>query len=273
MTQIEMPIPALRGSVRLNAPCTPAALAGLDAPLLGLADGDRPVLMPEDAGHVLVGTGSGGGTTTLLRTTAAQALARGAEVDVLDVGGSAHRWAAGLPRVTYLSRIGAVHQRLLLAAASLKDGTRSWDGGWPARRVLLLENVATLAYGLRQHWLHTRPETQLDEAPGVEALALLLAAGPEFGVQILAGNPRGDLPGIQPAPVSALFSTRVLACGGTVLWKRVAPEIWVPPVCSATAGRMHVVADRAVTAFQALQLSDREARALASGIHALKDPA
>ncbi|MFK0142545.1 cell division protein FtsK [Streptomyces murinus] len=265
-SQTSIPLTALRSSVRLSDRYTLAALdAAADTPLLGLADGDRPVLLPNGTGHLLVAAGAGGGTTSVLRALAAQALALGARVDVIDPSG-AHTWARDLPSVTYLTQIAAVHDHLLLTVAALQDGCAHWDGGWPGRRVLLIENTSTIAYGLRQYWLHTRPETQLEEAPGVEALAVLLATGPSFGVQIFAGNPRGDIPGLQHVPTQQVFTTRLLACGGPALWKRVAPEIWAPPASSLVPGRLHLAADGRATAVQGLYVTDDEARALALGL-------
>lgn len=266
-SQTSIPLTALRSSLRLGDRHVLAALGAADgAALLGLADGDRPVLLPEDAGHVLVAAGAGGGTTTVLRSLAAQALALGAHVDVIDPSNAAQSWARGLPGVTYLSRIAAIHDHLLLTVAALQDGCADWDGGWPGRRVMVVENTSTIAYGLRQYWLHTRPETQLEEAPGVEALAVLLATGCSFGVQVFAGNPRGDIPGLGHVPTHQVFTTRLVACGGPTLWKRVAPEIWAPPAGSAIPGRMHLVADGRATAVQGLYVTDAEARAFACGL-------
>ncbi|WP_432139522.1 cell division protein FtsK [Streptomyces sp. bgisy154] len=265
-TQTSMPIQALRNSVRLSDPHTLAALGRAGAPLLGLADGDRPITLPATAEHLLVATGAGGGTTTLLRTLTAQALALGASVDLIDPGGAGHHWARDLPGVRYLDRIAAIHDHLLVSVASLQDGTSSWDGGWPGRRVMVIEHLGTVAYGLREYWSQTRPETQLDEAPGVEALGVLLASGPAFGIQVFAGNPRVGLPGLGAVPVAQVFPTRVLALGGAALWQRVAPEAWAVPPSSLVPGRMHLVASQQVTAFQALYLSDAEARAFARGV-------
>lgn len=265
-SQTSIPIQALRNSVRLSDAYTLAALDTTRTPLLGLANGDRPISLPDTAEHTLVATGAGGGTTTLLRALTAQALALGASVDLVDPGGAGHRWAHDLPGVHYLSRISDIHDHLLLSVAALQDGTSAWDGGWRGRRVMVVEHLGTVAYGLREYWTQTRPETQLDEAPGVEALGVLLAAGPGFGIQVFAGNPRVGLPGLGAVPVAEVFPTRVLALGGTALWQRVAPEAWSIPPTSVVSGRMHVVASQQVTAFQALYLSDAEARAFARGV-------
>ncbi|WP_329020464.1 cell division protein FtsK [Streptomyces sp. NBC_01601] len=265
INQTSMPIQALRNSVRLSDSYTLTALNTVDTPLFGLADGDRPIALPDTAEHTLIATGAGGGTTTLLRTLTAQALALGASVDLIDPGGTGHRWARDLPGVRYLSRIADIHDHLLLTVAALQDGTQAWDGTWTGRRVMVIEHLGTVAYGLREYWSQTRPETQLDEAPGVEALGVLLATGPSFGVQVFAGNPSVRLPGLGTVPVAQVFPTRVIALGGAALWERIAPDIWCIPPYSVMPGRMHITAGQQVTAFQALYLSDTEARAVASG--------
>ncbi|MGW1290371.1 hypothetical protein ACWD4N_43995, partial [Streptomyces sp. NPDC002586] len=260
-SQTSMPIDALRNSVRLHDPHTLTALKQAATPLLGLAAGDQPVMLPTGADHVLVAAGAGGGTTTLLRSLTAQVLCLGSHVDVIDPTGSAHRWARHLPRVTYHSRIAAIHDHLQLTLAALQDGSAAVDGGWAGRRILVMENTRTVTYALREYWSNTRPDSQLEEAPGVEALAMLLAAGPSFGIQIFAGNPHGDIPGLEGIRVADVFPVRALAYGGATVWGRVAPEIWPVPPASIIPGRMHHVADRTVTAFQALNLTDDEARA------------
>jgi hypothetical protein len=265
-TQTSMPIEALRNSVRLHDPYTLTALDQAGTPLLGLAAGDQPVTLPDSADHVLVAAGAGGGTTTLLRSLTAQVLCLGAHVDVIDPTGSAHRWARHLPRVTYHSRIAAIHDHLQLTLAALQDGTSAVDGSWAGRRILVIENTRTVTYALREYWSHSRPDSQLEEAPGVEALAMLLAAGGSFGIQVFAGNPHGDIPGLDEIRVSDVFPVRVLAYGGATVWQRVAPEVWPVPPASITPGRMHVVANRTVTAFQALNLTDDEARGFAHGL-------
>ncbi|MFJ4700542.1 cell division protein FtsK [Streptomyces sp. NPDC088768] len=264
--QTSIPIRALRKTMRLTDPRTLPALNAARTPLLGLADGDQPVHLPARAVHTLVATGPGGGTTTLLRSLTAQALALGASVDLVDPGGTNHPWARDLTGVRYLSRIAEIHDHLLLNVAALQDGTGHWDGSWRGRRVMVIEHLTTVAYGLREYWSQTRPETQLEEAPGVEALGVLLTAGPAYGIQIFSGNFRAGLPGLDTVPVKDVFPARILANGNAALWERVAPEIWSIPPCSLTPGRMHLVADQEATAFQALYVSNTEARALARGV-------
>ncbi|GAA3087116.1 hypothetical protein GCM10020000_87340 [Streptomyces olivoverticillatus] len=164
-----------------GAPHRPPRVAQMireaSGPLLGLADGDQPVTLNPEAENVLVATGPGGGTTTVLRSLAAQAIARGAVVDVLDPTGAAHAWTKKLPRTATYVRIPELHDYLLDTARTLTTGARR-TGGWEGRRVVVLESADQVAYALRQFWAHTRPDSQLEESPAVEALARLMVASP-----------------------------------------------------------------------------------------------
>ena len=262
--QTQLPVPALRSQVRLTDAHTLAALAADPARvLIGLAEGDTPVTFTPQDGNLLVCTGSGGGTTAVLRALAAQSAALGADVEVLDPSPHGHPWADGLANATAIRRIEDAHELLLARAAAL-TATRAEDPGWTGRRVLVLENTATLVFGLRQYWYHTRPETQLREAPAVTALAQLLAAGPDRGVHTLAGNPRGDLPGLA-AGTGTAFGHRLLGSVGHAVWHRAAPEVWAIPALSYHPGRLHLAADRTLTTLQALYVDHDEAHHLAAG--------
>ncbi|MFD3422035.1 cell division protein FtsK [Streptomyces decoyicus] len=264
--QTSMPIEALRQSVHLADAPTITALQHTDQALLGLAYGDRPVYLPAEAGNVLVATGGGGGTTTVLRTLAAQALHHGAHVDILDIGQQhppCHRWATALPGVLVHSSVSKVHTLLVEMLDRLRHPEPAPPADWRRRRVLVIEHTERLLYGLRQHWALTRPDSQLDDAPGVEALGMLLAAGPQAGLQIVAGSTH--LPPHLDAEVGDVFPTRVLAYAGQTLWSRIAPEVWPVPPYSVIPGRMHAVQDGRATRFQALYLSESQARAWARG--------
>ncbi|MER0477029.1 cell division protein FtsK [Streptomyces sp. Edi2] len=255
-----MPLNTLRGSVRFNDPFTPPLLAGHDL-LIGLASGDQPVTLPVHTGHVLVATGAGGGTTTVLRALSAQALARGARTDIIDLTHAEHTWARDLPLARHLNDVAAVHDYLVMSAADLSGGPRGSADGWGERHVLVIEELDGVIDALRHYWLRTRPETQLEEAPGVEALALLLASGRACGWTVLAGDTGGGLAVRGPVSYRS-FSTRILGHGSQTLWRRLAPGAQAPAT-SPGAGRFHVIDGSEATPFQALYLTSAEARAFA----------
>lgn len=259
--QTTMPITALRTLVRLGDAHTTRALSGGEV-LIGLAAEDAAVTWPDDAGHLLVAAGGGGGTTTVLRTLAAQSLARGCSVDFLDLDqrGPSHPWASGVENVSYLRRISAIHDHLI----GLLDELRHAPTSPHPQRLIVIEHAERLVFALRQFWSDTRPDSQLAEAPGVEALQMLLGAGPANGIRIAAGSPHGLGQHFGTA-IADLFPTRLLAYAGQTLWARIAPEIWPVPPVSVIPGRLHAVRDRTATRLQALYLSESEARAWARG--------
>ncbi|MFH0246368.1 cell division protein FtsK [Streptomyces sp. HK10] len=264
--QITMPIEALRQSVHLTDTHTVRALQHSDHVLLGLADGDEPVRLPNEPGNVLVATGGGGGTTTVLRAIAAQALHHGARVDILDIDTRrpSHSWATSLPGAATHSRIGDVHAFLVDMSHRLRQADTGPGDGWSSRRFIVIEHAERLLYGLRQHWALTQPDSQLEDAPGVEALGALLAAGHRIGIQLAVGSTRG-IPPYLGTTVGDAFPTRVLAYAGQTLWTRIAPEVWPVPPYSVIPGRMHAVQHGRATRFQALYLSESQARSWARG--------
>lgn len=264
--QTTMPIDALRDSVHLTDPHTVRALHGSDRVLLGMGRGDGALYLPPGGGHVLVATGGGGGTTATLRSIAAQAVHLGAHVDLVDLDRRrpSHTWAASLDRIRVLTRPDQVHDHLVETAEQLRHQDEETPDTWVRRRLTVIENADQVLHALRHYWTQTRPDSQLEEAPGVEALGVLLAAGRAVGHQVVAGSTRGIPPHLG-TQVGDVFTTRVLAYGGQTLWARIAPEVWPVPPYSVIPGRMHAVQDGTSTRIQALYLSESEARAWARG--------
>ncbi|MEV1040460.1 cell division protein FtsK [Streptomyces sp. NPDC050204] len=266
-SQTTMPIEALRGSVRLTDPHTVHALRDSDRVLLGLAAGDEPVHLPPDGGHLLVATGGGGGTTTVLRSVAAQALQLGTPVDILDLDGHwpSHTWAVSLPGVQIRSRIEDIHDYLVDSVDQLRQNHEQPADFRVPRRLVVVEHADRIMSALRGYWTRTRPESQLDEATGVEALSTLVAIGHQIGRQVVVGSTRG-IPPYRGTRTGEGFTTRIVAYGGQALWERIAPEVSPVPPCSVIPGRMHTVHNGTSTRMQALYLSEPEARAWANGI-------
>ncbi|MEN8651742.1 hypothetical protein ABCR94_14220 [Streptomyces sp. 21So2-11] len=92
----------------------PEIRAQLVAPHFGVpeyASGANPKRSAATAGQtecgVVVCSGTGGSTTTILRTLTAQLLHHGAHALVLALKRISHRWASGVPGVTYCREIAA----------------------------------------------------------------------------------------------------------------------------------------------------------------------
>ncbi|MEU5900346.1 cell division protein FtsK [Streptomyces venezuelae] len=262
--QTAMDVTALRATVHVTDPYTVRQLAGREQVLLGLSTDDQAHYL--DDTHVLVATGGAGGTTTVLRSIAAQARRLGARVDILDLDRRrpSHPWAHNLEGIRVHDRPDQAHALLHELRRGLLHAADEFDGTWAARRLLVIEHTDRLLDALRQHYLLAQPDTQAEEAPAVEALAELLQVGRARGLQIIAGSAHSSPPP-KGQQIRDAFPTRLVAYAGTGLWGRVAPEVWPVPPYSVIAGRMHLVRDGAATRLQTLYLSESQARAWARG--------
>jgi hypothetical protein len=123
-----MTMTTLPDLLRLTDPGLRELLATMPAStqLIGLGPDGTPVSadLDAEAPHVLVGTGSGGGTTTILRTITSQLLHHGAHALVLDQTRISHPWARDLPTVTYRADVAA-HVALLPPTACCQAWTPS----------------------------------------------------------------------------------------------------------------------------------------------------
>ncbi|MFJ4679159.1 hypothetical protein [Kitasatospora sp. NPDC088783] len=256
------PLDTIRCTVGILDPWTLPALAGARSPLVGLSWGDQPVHLPDEKGNVLIAAGAAHGTTTVLRSLAAQFHALGAAVTVADLGAESHPWARELPGVRHLTRGGDILDALfdLDSHSSKNPDTPDWDG----RHVLVVDRADDLAAALRERQRYLPIGTRHGEAEGLRALARLLATTGRGAVQVLLGSSSATVPAAD-VPLRRLFATRLLA-GGTGLWGRAAPETWAPPRAPTHPGRMHLVAaDGSITAVQTLHLTSEQARAAAAG--------
>lgn len=91
------------------------------AALIGIGTDGRAIAVDIDAApHILVCSGAGGGSTTILRTLTAQFLHQGAHALVLDTTRVAHLWARNLPTVTHRGNIAGIHDALVGLGSELK---------------------------------------------------------------------------------------------------------------------------------------------------------
>ncbi|MEW1760383.1 hypothetical protein AB0393_28215 [Streptomyces cyaneofuscatus] len=187
-----------------------AQAAGLsEHPLIGLdAEGTAVHLTPAD-GHVLTVAPPGMGTTQLLRSLGAQALAAGRHLDILDVHHISHDWARGLDRVTYVDEPDQLH-RHLLGLAHQARGRAAKDQPGP-RRLLLVENDGTTQV-LLDHQADPRPN-----GVALDALTAVLAHGRLAGIQVVLAC--RELPGPLNGLARDLFSTRLLIEPSERTWR------------------------------------------------------
>jgi hypothetical protein len=237
--------------------------------IVGLRAGARPVVLSvdDDAPHVACSAGSGAGKSELAKVIAVQVLSRGGDVLILDLKGS-HRWARGLPGVTYCIDPSDMQPALLgtadLAARRNRQAMEEpegWDPG-PRRLVIFEEMNATVA-ALKAYWESVREKGDPKLSPAIQAFRNIMFMGRSakvnlFGVaQMLTANTTGG-------PESREnFGIRALARYSANNWKMLAPEVAMPRK-SSIRGRWQFVVAGEATETQVVLLTPAEARAIAT---------
>lgn len=236
--------------------------------VLGLAAGRRPVVvsLDDDSPHIACSAGSGAGKSVLAMLVAVQVLARGGRVTILDRKGS-HRWALGLPGVTYCTAPADMHAALI-GLADLADRRNTaalaepegWDPG-PRHLIIFEEMNATIAQ-LKTYWEETRKKSDPKTSPAIQGFRNVMYMGRSakvhlFGVaQMLTAQTTGG------PEARENFGIRALSRYTANNWKMLAPECAMPRK-SAVRGRWQIVVAGTATECQVALLTAAAARALA----------
>ncbi|MFF4179440.1 hypothetical protein [Streptomyces sp. NPDC001750] len=251
---------------RLTDPAVREQLEALPASLvlIGFTPDGQPVCVDLDAEgpHVLVCTGTGGGATTILRTLTAQLLHHGSHALVLDLKRASHRWASGVPGVTYCRDIADIHDALVGLRAELQYRLGLFDQHGDIddlpRLTVVFEVADNTLSQLARHWDTIREKGDPKKSPAVDALEYALLAGPQARIHVLATSQLAT--GIL-GEVREHFATKVLGRVTTRTWEHLAPQIHPTPEPNTQPGRVHVVQGWDVHPTQALLLTDDEAAA------------
>ncbi|MER7050054.1 hypothetical protein [Streptomyces jumonjinensis] len=226
--------------------------------LIGISTLGRAIAVDLDAEspHVLVCTGAGGGSTTLLRSLTAQFLHQGAHALVLDPKRISHLWAKALPTVTHRGNVAGIHDALTGLADELKrrldlDG----DLADVPRLIVALDEADATVRQLARYWKTFRQKDDPQTSPAITALEDALWAGRAARVHvILDGHPAGAL----GAAAREQFATVILARVTADTWRRLAPIAGPAPKQSRHPGRFHVIQHSAVHETQAIVMTDAE---------------
>ncbi|MFI1189204.1 hypothetical protein [Streptomyces californicus] len=215
-----------------------------------MGDDTMPAYLGPGAGHVLLVAWPGTGSTTGLRTLAAQYARRGTQVDILDVSGQ-HAWARAQQRVHLYGDAASVHRRLYQLAAQVRAGRSG-----PARTVLV-ESGQTVTSLLRfRHY----PDPG---GTGLDALTTVLASGRLHGIRVVMACRAVPEPWSHLA--RALFTTRLLAAPTPRTWQLAGrPGAPAPQKEPFRVGRMHLVDSGGDQLLQLLRLTDLQAAHLAA---------
>ncbi|WP_367920987.1 hypothetical protein [Nocardioides ginsengisoli] len=192
---------------------------------------DHNVLMVAPAGH---------GKTNTLRGIAAQDLARGGSVLVVDsrVSGASFRKVADLPNLMHGHRITAIHRLLTCLADEMAARAAALEAGVPAYMPLTVavEGLDILKELLSRHWMRLMPSGGPVVSPALDALRLALFEGGPLDVRVIATTQR---------PPSASwrdqFGVRVLGRQTRLGWDLLGCGEPLQPAMARIPGRMHVV--------------------------------
>lgn len=225
---------------------------GTPGPLIGLTAATEPVYLAPDAGHTLVLTTAGGGTSVLLRTLAAQWAATGTSVDLID-DAFQHTWAHAAQRITLHHTADAIHARLNYLADIVR---RPPPASPPARHAVVIDN------GPDPELLETFREHPAPGATSLDALTTILAHGRPHGIQVVLA--RYELPPALTMTARDLFTTRLLGHASANAWRQ-AGAAGRRPRRPAGPGRMHILRPgTAPTPVQVIHLTEQQAAALAA---------
>ncbi|WJY43178.1 FtsK/SpoIIIE domain-containing protein (plasmid) [Streptomyces sp. P9-2B-2] len=267
MKKTTTPTTNLPELLRLTDPGIRAQLEALPASqvLIGLTTDGQPVCVDLDneSPHVLVCSARGGGTTTILRTLAAQLLHHGAHALVLDLKQISHQWASDLPTVTYRTDIADIHDALVGLRAELQHRIDRIDQHGGAddlpRLTVVFEAADHTLRKLARYWATVREKGDPKTSPAVDALHELLFAGRQARMYVFfdghAANTTLGREGREQ------FSTVVLGRVTTRTWDQLAPQVDTTPKSNTHPGRVHVVQGFTVHPTQVLLMTDAEAAA------------
>ncbi|MDX3528203.1 hypothetical protein P1P75_17605 [Streptomyces sp. ID05-39B] len=230
--------------------------------LIGIGtDGTAIAVDVDNAPHILVCTGTGGGSTTILRTLTAQFLHQGAHALVLDTPRISHLWATELPTVTHRGNVAGIHDALVGLDIELKRRIDliDLDGDLDdvPRLMVVFDRADDTLRHLARYWETFRQEGEPKKSPAITALEEVLHEGRQARIHVLY-NGRASGGGLTPS-AREQFATVILSRVSAGTWQRLAPIAGPAPKPSPHPGRVHVVQDRTAHQTQAILLTDAEA--------------
>jgi hypothetical protein len=244
-------------------------------PLMGLT-GKATALHAEmvaDSPHIAVSAGPGAGKSTLAKLVAMQALRWGWGVVILDWKMTeAYDWAKGLPGVTYLTELEAIHDFGVRIAEEIDIRKRQGMKG--RAKVLVIRdewNITAdllMAYyqDLRQTADPEERKTMPTKSPALRGYATLDFAGREYGAHDFVVGQRLSARAFNGnADIRECFAIRCLARYSDQTKKMLVGNMKPFPKKSNVPGRWTIVAGEDVAVVQVPLITGEEAREYALG--------
>jgi hypothetical protein len=211
---------------------------------------------------------TGGGKSVFARAMAAQILARGGQVVICDIKRVSHRWARGLPGVTYARSPEEIHDALISVAAEglrrfeLIEQDKDDDVAALPRVLLVMEELNATINKLANFWASVREKEDPKKSPAVEAFGDTLFMGRQARTHVLAIGQLMTARAMGGPEMRECFSTRVLSRYSMNAWKMLVPEVWPAPRASRHPGRVQLVQAGEAHATQVVYGTEEEAREL-----------
>jgi hypothetical protein len=190
-------------------------------------------------------------------------LARGGQVDILDRKGS-HRWALGMPGVTYCTTPEQMHDAMIRAAvqadrrnAEALHQPEDWNPGY--RRLVVAEELNAMMQQLKDYWAATRDKGDPKTSPAVQAFRNTLYMGRSAKVNVFAVAQMLTALTTGGPEARENFGVRALARYTKNNWQMLVPEAGMPRA-SRTQGRWQIVVGGEATETQVCFLSQAEAQ-------------
>jgi hypothetical protein len=188
---------------------------------------------------------------------------------VLDAKRHSHRWARGLPGVTYCRSTEEIHDALIWAAGEgerrnvlVDESGEDAAKGLPRIAIVCEEMNATISR-LQKYWESTRAKSDPKRSPAVDALGEVLFMGRAVRMNVIAVAQMMTARTLGGPEARENFATRILARYTRNAWQMLVPEIQPMPRSSRHAGRVQVCIAGVATETQVLFPSEDEARAYA----------
>lgn len=238
------------------------------APILGVDGTGAPISvdLDSDSPHVLVSAATGGGKSVLLRSIAAQMMAKGASAVFLDVKRHSHRWAKNLPNAGYAATLPEIGNALVELGREVhrrNEIVENWPGSVESapvgpRIVVVFEELNATMSQLKE--LTRRiPRGSYDAMDALRDIAFmgraakihLVAVGQFMDARTMGSDIREN------------FSTRVLIRYTKQTWTMLAWDCGLPQAAPDHKGRGMVCRGGKARETQFLYMSEEEAAQLA----------
>lgn len=242
--------------------------ASESAPLIGLGKRDKVIAvnLDSDSPHILLSITTGGGKSVFARTMAAQILARGGRVVICDIKKVSHRWARGLPGVTYARTPEEIHDAIIMVAQegehrfAMIDQDRDEEVAALPRVLLIMEEMNATMGKLQDHWAAVREKDDPKKSPAISAFGDVLFMGRQARTHVLGIGQLGTARAFGGPEMRECFSARVLARYSQNAWKMLVPEVWPMPRKVKIDGRMQLVQDGTAQETQVVFGTEAEVR-------------